>query len=86
MEDIGRVVQRLPPFGQIGFHEKGARWDPCSDLMPQEPAIDETHGAIRLEVGHKLVVKVGRVVAAHAQDTATLGLTALCPPQGGGTR
>jgi hypothetical protein len=25
MEDIGRVVQRFPPFGQMGLHNEAAR-------------------------------------------------------------
>jgi hypothetical protein len=41
--------------------------------MPQEPAIDEAHGAKRLEVGHELMVEVGRVIPAYAQDAPALG-------------
>src|SRR5262249_6584936 len=63
---------------------EGARLYPCANLMPQEPAIDEAQGGIRLEVDHELMVKVGWVVAAHAQDTAAPGLPRLCPPEYGG--
>src|SRR5262249_48086184 len=86
MEDIGRVIQRLPALSQVGFNGEGARLYPCADLMPQEPAIDEAQGGIRLEVDHEVMVKVGRLIPAHAQDAAAPGLSQSRPPERGGTR
>jgi hypothetical protein len=36
MNNIGRVVQRFPAFGQIGFHEEGPGLNLCADFMPHE--------------------------------------------------
>src|SRR6266852_3102011 len=81
MEDIGRVVQRLPPLGQIRLDDEGARLDPCTDLIPHELAVNEAQCPNRLEVGAEVVIEVDGVIAAHAEDAPALGWPRFCPPE-----
>jgi hypothetical protein len=84
IEDIGRVIRRLPPFGQIGLDNKGAWLHPRTDLMPYQPAVDEAQRGIRLEVGCEMMVKVDGVVAAYTEDTAALGWARFRQPRAPG--
>jgi hypothetical protein len=81
MEDIGRVVQLFPPFGQIGLDDEGARLHPRTDLMSHEPAVGEAQRGIRLEVSSKMGIKVDRVIPPHTQDTPALGLPRFLSPE-----
>src|SRR6266545_2407065 len=73
MKNIGRVVQRFPAFGQIGLHDEGPGRNRCADFMPHELTVDKAQRGMRLEAIGLMRVKVGRIIPAHAQDTATLG-------------
>ena len=81
MEDVGRVVWLLPPFGQVGLYSEGARRHIRTNFIPHQRAIGEAQGGIGLEVDGEMVVKVRWIIAAHAQDTAALGLPSLRTPE-----
>src|SRR5439155_13823585 len=73
MKHIGRVVQRFPAFGQIGLYEEGPGRNLCADFMPHELTVDKAQRGMRLETIGLMRVKMGWIIPAHAQDTATLG-------------
>ena len=85
MEDIGRVVQRFPAFGQMGLHDERARLNPWAEFVPQERTVHEAQGGVRLGVDGEMRVKVGGIIAPDAQGTAALGRPGFCPPQCRGT-
>src|SRR5262249_58929383 len=85
MEDVGGIIQRFPAFGQIRLDYKSARPHLRADLMPYELVVDKAQRGIRLEVEGEMRVKVGRIIAAHAQDTAALGLSRFGAPERRGT-
>ena len=84
MEDISRVVQFFPAFGQIGLDNEGARGHVGADFMPHQFAVDEAHGALRKASDREMGIKVRGIKPAHAQDAAASGLPRLCSPQRGG--
>ena len=84
IEDIGCIVQRLPAFGQIGLHAKGAGLHVGADFMPHQFAVDKAHGALRKASEREMVIKVRGVKPAHAQGATAPGLPRLCPPEYGG--
>ena len=81
MEDVGRVVWLLPPFGQMGLHREGARRHVRTDFIPHQRAVDEAQGGIGLEVEGEMVVEVRGIIATHAQDAAAPGLSGLRAPE-----
>src|SRR5262245_14579695 len=85
MEDHRRVVRLLPAFGQIGLNDEGARRHPRTDLMAHKPTVSEAQRRIRLKVDGEMVVKVDRIIPAHAQDAPALGLPRFRPPEHVGT-
>src|SRR5262249_25719841 len=85
-EDIGGVVERFPALGQIGLDRKGPRPNLRADLMPYELIVDEAQRVIRLEVEGEMRVKVGRIIATHAQDATAFRLPRFGAPERWGAR
>ena len=65
MEDIGRVVQLFPAFGQIGLDDEGTWRHVGADFMPHQPAVDEAQDVIRLVIDREMRIKVRRVSSAY---------------------
>ena len=86
MEDIGRLVWLLPAFSQMGLDCEGARPHVRTNFIPHQRAVGEAQRSIGLEIEGEMRVKVGRIIAAHAQDTAALGLSRFSAPERWGTR
>src|SRR6266568_3284000 len=84
MEDVRRVIQRFPAFGQVGLDDEGPRGHVAADFMPHQFAVDKAHGALRKASEREMVIKVRGVKPAHAQDATAPGLPRLCPPEYGG--
>jgi hypothetical protein len=81
MEDVSCVIWLLPPFGKVGLYREGARPHVRTDFIPHERAVGEAQRRIGLEVEGEMVVKVRRIIAAHAQNTTALGLPSLSAPE-----
>src|SRR5262249_12934365 len=66
-------------------HREGARPHLRTDLMPYQPAVDETQRGVRLEAKRLMRIKVHRVPAAHTQDATAPGLPCFHAPERRGT-
>src|SRR5207253_7650839 len=86
MENISRVVRRFPAFGQIRLYREGARPHLRADLMPHQPAVDETQRGVRLEAKRLMRIEVHWVPSTHTQDAAALGLARFGTPERGRMR
>src|SRR5215470_1155673 len=86
MEDIGRVVQLLPPFGHMRLDDEGARDNLRADFVPDQRTVHEAQGDMRLGVDREMRVKVGRIIAPDAQDAPALGWPGFRTPERGGVQ
>ena len=86
VEDVGEVIRFLPALSQMRLYGECARRNLWTDLIPQQRTVDKTQGGIGLGVGGEMVIEVHRVIAAHAQDAAALGLARFGAPERRGTR
>ena len=86
MEDVGRLVRRVPAFGEVGLHREGAWSHLRPHLVPHQRTVDEAQRRIRLEDVREMVIEVGRVKAAHTEDAAAPGLTSFPTPERRGAR
>src|SRR5262245_39982402 len=74
MEDIGRVVECFPAFGEVGLDREDAWLHLWVDLMPHELAVDKTQRGVGLEASRLMRVEVHGVIVTCAQDVTALGL------------
>jgi hypothetical protein len=81
MENISRIVQGFPTFGQMGLYYEGTRLNPRADFVPHERIMYEAQSGMGLGVGREMGIKVGRIRAPGAQDTTTLRLSRFRPPE-----
>ena len=81
MENIGGVVWCFPAFGQVGLDSEDAWLHLWANLMSHQLTVDKAQRGVGLEANRLMRVKVHRVIATHAQDTAALGLSSFSTPE-----
>src|SRR5262245_21932799 len=86
MENIGRIVWLLPPFGQMGLYREGARRYIRTNSVLDQCTVHEAHGVLGLAINRELRVEVWGIIAPDAQDTAAFGLPGCGTPALRGAR
>ena len=86
MEDIGRVVRRVPALGEIGLDAEDAWCRPGPNLIPHKFAVDKAQRGVGPDIEREMRVKVRRIQPAHAEDTPALGLSCFRSPRDRGLR
>ena len=87
VEKVGRLIRRVPAFGEVGLHREGAWWHCWTQAMPQQRTVDEAQRRMRPEAtAWEMGIEVGWVKTAHTEDAAALGLAVFRPPEPRGQR